>query len=133
MLPRCRWLCSLPLLALTLLAVAAPARGADGLASVGDVPSKLIDVKEQSEPTTLAFHDPTTNDPTWTFVWSDLGVTDNDAPYAGAARGIEPFFRANNRPPRAPQVIAAPLPPALLPGLIGLAGVYLYKRRNRLR
>lgn len=32
-----------------------------------------------------------------------------------------------------PPVIAAPLPPALLSGLIGLAGVYAYRRRHRLR
>ncbi|MGB7157334.1 MAG: hypothetical protein WBD40_04660 [Tepidisphaeraceae bacterium] len=37
--------------------------------------------------------------------------------------------RGNTEPP----IIAAPLPPALLSGLIGLATVYAYRRRHRLR
>lgn len=46
---------------------------------------------------------------------------------------VTSFSRVKPIEPKAPPVIAAPLPPAVLSGLIGLAGVYIYKRRNRIR
>jgi hypothetical protein len=118
----CQLLCPLPIVILTALAVGPAARGAD----------MLIDVKDgDAQPIML----PLDNDPSeqrWTMVWTDLDVEEGDAPQ-GDTGGIESFVRMNAREPKAPAVIAAPLPPALLPGLIGLAGVYVYKRRHRLR
>ncbi len=95
-------------------------------------PSHLVEVKDgRSSPTRLLLDDGP-SEQNWTLVWSDLGVTDGNASSA-AVGGAESFARLNAPAPHAPAVIAAPLPPALLPGLIGLAGVYAYKRRHRLR
>ncbi len=123
---RCaRLLCSLSSALLTLMAVSAMARGAE-------TADKLIDVKDaDAQPMTLSLDDGG-SEQDWTLMWADLGVTDGDAPLTGGA-GVESFLRANDSSPPAPAVIAAPLPPALLTGLMGLAGVYAYKRRHRLR
>lgn len=103
-------LCSLPILVATVLAVTGPARGAE---TAPTDPAALED--EQ----------------TWTFLWSDMGMTGDPPTRTSATGGITHFRRVNTPPPKAPSIIAAPLPPALLPGLIGLAGVYAYKRRAR--
>lgn len=123
--------CSLPLLALSLLAVAGPVRGEDTVPFGADASTRLIDVKDASSPSIPLLHE-ATDEQTWTMVWSDPGMTDGAALPTSAAGGVEQFVRANARPPQAPPVIAAPLPPALLSGLIGLGGVYFYKRRHRL-
>lgn len=125
--------CLLPILIVSLLAVAGPVRGDELTLMNTDGPRKLVQVRDSSTGATLLFTS-TIDDPTWTMDWSDLGVTDADGPpTVGATGGIDHFARSNTRPAKAPTIIAAPLPPALLSGLIGLAGVYAYKRRHRLR
>jgi hypothetical protein len=99
--------CSLSILAVALSALVGPARDAG------------------------AYTQP--DDKSFAFEWSDVGVTDQDAP-PGTPGGGGQFNRTSAfqvQPP--PPAIAAPLPPALLSGLIGLATAYACKRRSRLR
>lgn len=121
-----RLLCSLAVVALTLLVIGPAARAA----SID--PSHLVEVKDAGSQPAMLLLDDGQSEQSWTLVWSDLGVTDGNASSAAVGAG-ESFARLNVPSPQAPAVIAAPLPPALLPGLIGLAGVYAYKRRHRLR
>ena len=128
---RRRLLCSLPLIALAFAAmngaqqaVAAPVQP--------DAASTLINVTEPAEQSAALLATDATNEPSWTILWDDLAVKDGDAPVVSGGTG------STNEPPRtapfasqAPPIIAAPLPPAIVSGLIGLVGVYMYKRRNR--
>lgn len=123
---RRRLLCSLPLVTLTLLAICPAARGAS------DAPNKLVDVNDQSLPPTTLLLGDEPGEQNWTLVWTDLGITEGDAPPPGAG-GTESMARTSGVSGQVPAVIAAPLPPALLPGLIGLATVYFCRRRLRLR
>ncbi|HEV2295442.1 MAG TPA: hypothetical protein VGR35_16450 [Tepidisphaeraceae bacterium] len=132
---RCCWLCPLPLIALALLVVSGSVRGQsaapfrEDTAPFGaDAASTLIDVRDEDRSSTISLHADAAKRPTWTFVWSDLGVSNDASPTAGAAGGGEHFARIHAPPSKAPPIIAAPLPPALFSGLIGLAGVYVYKR-----
>ena len=64
----------------------------------------------------------------WTMSWSDLGIAADGAPGATNPPAVVlPRSLDAEKPP----VIAAPLPPAVISGMIGLAAVYAYKRRNR--
>ena len=103
--------CWLPIFAVALLALVGTVRGAESAPS-----------------------DAATDEQTWTLVWSDLGVDDDaGAPNGGAPGGTEPCARMSGQPQQTAPAIAAPLPPAVFSGLIGLVGVYVYKRRLRLR
>jgi hypothetical protein len=93
-------------------------------AADSDAPGSLIDVKDDSTKS-LEAPDGEGNDD---FAWDDPRADD-----ASAANTSISLARLRAAEPKAPPIIAAPLPPALLSGLIGLAGVYVYKRRNRLR
>ena len=84
---------------------------------------KLVDVKDGR--TNLL-----TGDDQFVASWEDLDPSIDES--AGAPMSTS-FGRVKPIEPKAPPVIAAPLPPAVLSGLIGLAGVYVYKRRNRIR
>ena len=130
---RCRLLCSLPILAVTL--------GAVGLARIAgaapvrpDAPLPLVDVKQANDPTPTAL---LTEEATgaeqqqWTILWDDLAVKDTDAPVVSGGTSATDPRTSVTRPYGAPPIIAAPLPPAIISGIIGLVGVYAYKRRNR--
>ena len=94
---------------------------------------KLVDVKDERTPTIALPLGDAQAEQQWSFAWNDLGHDDAaGAPHEGIA-GYEALARVNGVDSKAPTVIAAPLPPALLPGLIGLAGVYAYQRRHKLR
>ncbi len=126
MLRRCRLLCSLALVVLTLLAAGPVTRGEVS------APDMLVEVKNpDAQIGTLLLEDGPA-EPEWTMVWTDFGAADGKAS-AFASGGVESVGRLNLSPPPAPAVIAAPLPPALLSGLMGLVGVYAYQRTRRIR
>ena len=129
-----RLLCSLPLVAL-LFAAVGPARIATAAPVQPDAPSTLVDVMQAGDRSAALLTADATNpkQQSWTVLWDDLSVKAGDAPVvSGAASAIDP--RASiTLPAHAPPIIAAPLPPAIVSGVIGLVGVYAYKRRNRLR
>ena len=129
---RCRLLCSLPIVALSLAAVG-PGRTATGAPVQPDAPSALVDVRQTSDGSPALLTADATNQQSWTVLWDDLNVKQGDAPVVSAGgSAIDP--RASvTLPSQAPPIIAAPLPPAIISGVIGLVGVYAYKRRNRLR
>ena len=104
---RCGLPCSLSILTAALLALAGPAREA------------------------RAYTQP--DDKSFAFEWSDVGVTDQDAPAGTPGGGGQSNRTSALFPQQPPPAIAAPLPPALLSGLIGLATAYACKRRSRLR
>lgn len=124
----CRLPRSIPVCVLAMLAVcggraalAGPVApdGEDSTARNG-----LIDIKIEQD-------DSLHVDADFELAWNDLGIEDAGGTVSsGPARSLP---RVNVIEPKSPPVIAAPLPPAVLSGLIGLAGVYVYKRRNRLR
>jgi hypothetical protein len=121
----CRFSRSISVCALTLLALCqAVSAGPVAL----EAPEKLVDVKDAPGAAAPNLND---GDQTWTMSWDDLGL-DEDVSTSSSA-GSQSFARINVTEPKAPPIIAAPLPPAVLSGLIGLAGVYMYKRRNRLK
>ena|SRR5688572_15907682 len=127
-------LCSLPIVALAF-AAAGPARNATAAPVQPDAPSTLVDVKQTGDSSSALPTADATNpqQQAWTVLWDDLNVKPGDAPVVSAgASAIDP--RASvTLPSGAPPIIAAPLPPAIISGVIGLVGVYAYKRRNRLR
>ena len=94
-------------------------------------PGKMVEVKEDGAPTIVLPLDDVRDERQVSFAWDDSSA-EAGAPPDGAAGYVMPT-RATGAEAKAPTVIAAPLPPALLPGLIGLAGVYAYKRRHGLR
>src|SRR5688500_6372963 len=128
---RRRLLCSLPLIALAF-AVSNGAQPAFGAPVQPDAESTLIDVMEPAEQSAALLATDATNEPSWTILWDDLAVKEGDAPVVsgGTASTNEPLrtapFASHSLP-----IIAAPLPPAIVSGVIGLVGVYMYKRRNR--
>jgi hypothetical protein len=87
-----------------------------------DAPGSLIEVRED---TTKLLDAPPADDH---FAWDDPSADEKPAGNTSISSA-----RVQAAEPKAPPIIAAPLPPAVLSGLIGLAGVYMYKRRNRLR
>ena len=87
-----------------------------------DAPGSLIEVKDN---TTKSLDAPAADDH---FAWDDPIAEDESAANTSISSA-----RVRAAEPKAPPIIAAPLPPAVLSGLIGLAGVYMYKRRNRIR
>lgn len=123
---RRRLLCSLPLVVLTLLVAGPVTRGA-----VSD-PDMLVEVKNPGPQIGTLLLDDAATQPEWTMVWTDFGAADGKAS-AFDSGGVESVGRLDLSPPPAPAVIAAPLPPGLLSGLMGLAGVYAYKRTRRIR
>jgi hypothetical protein len=87
-----------------------------------DAPGGLIEVKDD---TTKSLDAPPADD---RFAWDEASADEESAGNTSISSA-----RVRAAEPKAPPIIAAPLPPAVLSGLIGLAGVYVYKRRNRLR
>jgi len=127
---RRRLLCSLPLIALAFaamngaqLAIAAPVQP--------DAPSTLIDVTEPAEQSVALLATDAANEPSWTILWDDLAMKDGDAPVVSGGSSTNEPLRSAPFASQAPPIIAAPLPPAIVSGVIGLVGVYMYKRRNR--
>ena len=124
-------LCGLPrsipvcVLAMTL-AVWARAAHAGPVAppANADSPGSLIEVKDKTTKS-LDAPDSAADDH---FAWDDPSAEDESAGSTSISSA-----RVRAAEPKAPPIIAAPLPPAVLSGLIGLAGVYMYKRRNRIR
>ena len=104
---RCGLPCSLPIVAVALLAWVGPAR----------------DARAYTQP----------DDKSFAFEWSDVGVMDHDAPTGTPGGGGQSNRTSALQPQQPPPAIAAPLPPAVLSGLIGLATAYACKRRSRLR
>ena len=131
MSPPRRLLCSLPILTLALAAVAAPVRDADG-AMEPQTSDTLIDVKDANHPklSLQLDDDSVVADPqTWSASLDELSLSDE----GGHNRPLAGFTPLTLRAPEKPPIIAAPLPPAIISGAIGLAGVYAYKRRHQLR
>ena len=128
-MPRlCRLLCPLIGIAISLLAV--------GQAHAGPVAPDASTQHEQLKTKTTGdaadilhigddAHD-------WQGSFDDLLIPDDDGPNA-KVNVSSGSARVNMAPFTTPPVIAAPLPPAVLSGLVGLVGVYVYKRRNRLK
>lgn len=83
---------------------------------------KLVDVKDGQSKLL-------TGDDRFAASWEDFDASIDET----GTPIVTSFARVKPIEPKAPPVIAAPLPPAVLSGLIGLAGVYIYKRRNRIR
>jgi hypothetical protein len=128
---RRRLLCSLPLIALAF-AVINGAQPAVGAPVQPDAESTLIDVTEPADPSATLLATDATNEPSWTILWDDLAVKDSDAPViSGGGSSTNESPRTAPFASQAPPIIAAPLPPAIVSGVIGLVGVYMYKRRNR--
>ena len=125
-------MCSLPLIALAFaMNGAQPAIGAP---VQPDAESTLIDVTEPAHSTAALLASDATNEPqSWTILWDDLAVKDGDAPVVSGGGGGSTNEPLRTAPfaSQAPPIIAAPLPPAIVSGVIGLVGVYMYKRRNR--
>ncbi len=123
----CRLLCSLPALALSLLAFGERAHGGQVAPDV----EPLVDVRHDGAVELPADLVGAGDEQTWVMSWEDLGAasegTISSAPHVGAMAGTADVD------PAKPAVIAAPLPPAIVSGIIGLVGVYAYKRRHRLR
>ncbi len=71
------------------------------------------------------------NKQSWTILWDDVAVKNGDAPVVSGGSSVEQPLGDTLLASQAPPIIAAPLPPAIVSGLIGLVGVYAYKRRNR--
>ena len=129
---RRRLLCSLPLIALAFAVINGAQSAAVGAPVQPDAASTLIDVTESAEQSAALLASDPTNESSWTILWDDLAVRDGDAPVvSGGASGIDNTPRTAPFASQAPPVIAAPLPPAIVSGVIGLVGVYMYKRRNR--
>ena len=128
---RRRLLCSLPLIALAFAAMNG-AQSAVGAPVQPDAASTLIDATEPGVQSAALLATDATNEQPWTILWDDLAVKDGDAPVVSGGTGStsEPL-RTAPFASQAPPVIAAPLPPAIVSGVIGLVGVYMYKRRNR--
>jgi hypothetical protein len=93
-------------------------------AADADVPGSLIEVKDDTTKSLEAPEGAAEDH----FAWDDPRADEESAAHTSISAA-----RLRAAEPKAPPIIAAPLPPAVLSGLIGLAGVYLYKRRNRLR
>jgi len=129
---RRRLLCSLPLIALAF-AVSNGAQPAFGAPVQPDAESTLIDVMEPAEQSAALLATDATNEPSWTILWDDLAVKEDDAPVVSGGGGSSTNESPRTAPfaSQAPPIIAAPLPPAIVSGVIGLVGVYMYKRRNR--
>ena len=128
---RRRLLCSLPHIALAF-AVSTGAQPAVGAPVQPDAESTLIDVNEPVEQSAALLATDATNEPSWTILWDDLAVNDGDAPVvSGGGSSTNEPLRTAPFASQAPPIIAAPLPPAIVSGVIGLVGVYMYKRRNR--
>ncbi len=70
--------------------------------------------------------------PDWQGAFDDLLISD-DAGLSAKVSVPTGSARLTLTSPNTPPVIAAPLPPAVVSGLVGLVGVYVYKRRNRLK
>ena len=127
---RHRLLCSLPLIALTFAAVG-PARVGSAAPVQPDAPSTLIDVKDANDRSAALLASQATDKQAWTILWDDLAVKQGDAPVVSGGSSLAQSLEDTTLPSQAPAIIAAPLPPAIVSGLIGLVGVYAYKRRNR--
>jgi hypothetical protein len=129
---RRRLLCSLPLIALAF-AVINGAQPAVGAPVQPDAESTLIDVNESPEQSAALLATDSMNEPqSWTILWDDLAVKEGDAPVvSGGGSSTNESPRTPPFASQAPPIIAAPLPPAIVSGVIGLVGVYMYKRRNR--
>jgi hypothetical protein len=128
---RRRLLCSLPLIAFAFAAIngAQPAVGAP---VQPDAASTLIDVNEPAEQSAALLATDPPKEPSWTILWDDLAMKDGDAPVvSGGGSSTNESPRSAPFASQAPPIIAAPLPPAIVSGVIGLVGVYMYKRRNR--
>jgi hypothetical protein len=93
-------------------------------AADSDVPGSLVEVKDDATKSL----DPAGGAADDQFAWDDPRADEGSAANTSISAA-----RIRAAEPKAPPIIAAPLPPALLSGLIGLVGVYVYKRRNRLR
>jgi hypothetical protein len=132
---RRRLLCSLPIVAVVLAVIgcASMASASPVRPDAPDAPDALIDVKKPSDPSTALLTEEATSDSqSWTILWDDLGVKDGDAPVVSGGGSATHGQASASLPSGAPPIIAAPLPPAIVSGIIGLVGVYAYKRRNRL-
>src|SRR5688500_7730662 len=128
---RRRLLCSLPLIVLAF-AVINGAQPAVGAPVQPDAESTLIDVNEPAEQSTALLATDATNEQPWTILWDDLAVKAGDAPVvSGGGSSTNDSPRPAPSASQAPPIIAAPPPPAIVSGVIGLVGVYMYKRRNR--
>jgi hypothetical protein len=130
---RRRLLCSLSILAVTLGA-AGLARRADGAPVRPDAPLPMVDTNQTTDPagTSLLTDEGTAAEQQpWTILWDDLALKDTDAPVVSSGAAATAPGTSVTRPYGAPPIIAAPLPPAIISGVIGLVGVYAYKRRNR--
>ena len=127
---RHRLLCSLPLIALTFAAVG-PARMANAAPVQPDAPSTLIQVSDVENPSTALAIPQDADKHAWTILLDDLAVKPGDAPVVSGGGSNLQSVGDTTLPSQAPTIIAAPLPPAIVSGIIGLVGVYAYKRRNR--
>jgi hypothetical protein len=125
-------LCSLPLLAIALLTAGQNAQAGQ----VAPDAQPMVDVKQDGNRTTTLPLDVVgagADEHTFAMSWSDLGITtDSAAGSIASASAVDGFRHVSADAQEKPAVIAAPLPPAIVSGLVGLAGVYAYKRRHRI-
>ena len=129
---RRRLLCPLPLIALAF-AVINDAQPAVGAPVQPDAASTVIVVTEPAEQSAALLAPDAANEAqSWTILWDDLALKHGDAPVvSGGGNSTNDALRTTPFASQAPPIIAAPLPPAIVSGVIGLVGVYMYKRRNR--
>ena len=130
MLPRCL-LCSLPVLAFALGASATSQAAGPALESE-TISSTLVQVREPGETSPALQFEDGTLDQDGSVSWEDLSISESHFPATGVSAAGR-FANMELRPSEAPPIIAAPLPPAFVSGLVGLAGVYAYRRRQRVR
>jgi hypothetical protein len=124
----CRLLCPLPGFAMLLLAVGQAHAGPVAPGAPAQEP--LADVKNANDATSILHVGDDAHD--WQVSFDDLLIPEDAGPSANISVSTG-SARINLASPTAPPVIAAPLPPAVVSGLVGLVGVYVYKRRNRLK
>ncbi len=125
-----RLLCSLPLIAATLVASATARDAVAATEPVASSDNSLIEVKDAGHTLPALELADDGSQQAWSVSLDELDFGQSAAAAGFATSGS--FANIQLREPEAPPIIAAPLPPAFVSGLIGLAGVYAYRRRQRI-